>query len=219
MSPHHNPAGATVSGARTKPLTWLGWTVILGFLAYFLAVKVPRYFHFTPESYGRYFWPRISWLFPHILCGLFAVIIGPLQFWPWIRREYLQFHRIAGRIYVGTVLIGSVAAVGLASGIGAEDKAYALGLTGLALAWTLTTGMAFVAIRRKNITQHKQWMVRSYVVTFAFVTFRLGDDLIAASGIMPEHERSAMLAWGCWALPLLVAEIAIQAGDVFKPRA
>ena len=54
--------------------------------------------------------------------------------------------------------------------------------------------MAFVAIRRKNLVQHKQWMVRSYVVTFAFVSFRLASDLLEAGHILPDHERSAVLA-------------------------
>ena len=79
--------------------------------------------------------------------------------------------------------------------------------------------MAFVAIRRKNLVQHKQWMVRSYVVTFAFVSFRLASDLLEAGHILPDHERSAVLAWGCWALPLLVTEMALQSSAIFKSRA
>jgi uncharacterized membrane protein len=198
-------------------LAWLGWLVALSLLAYFIKKNVPRYFVFTPESYGAYFWPRVSWLFPHVAGGLLAVLIGPLQFWPRIRRDYLQFHRIAGRVYVVTVLVGATAGLVMASK--AEGgAAYALGLGGLAVAWLTTTAMAFVAIRRKNLVQHKQWMVRSYVVTFAFVTFRLADDAMAAGHILPDEERAKMLAWACWAVPLLIAEVALQAGSVFKTR-
>ena len=40
------------------------------------------------------------------------------------------------------------------------------------LPYTLAiSGMALIAIRRRNFIQHKEWMIRSYVVTFAFVTF------------------------------------------------
>ena len=180
--------------------------------------NVPRYFVVKPQSYGDYFWGKVNWLLPHVVCGLFAVLLGPLQFSSRIRRDYLPFHRIAGRVYVVTVLLGAIAGLGMASSVGKQSAAYALGLSGLAVAWITTTGMAFVAIRRKNIVQHKQWMVRSYVVTFAFVTFRLGSDLMQAGDVLPSHERSAMLAWGCWAIPLLFTEVILQAGAVFKPR-
>ena len=43
----------------------------------------------------------------------------------------------------------------------------------LAVVWTITTGMAFLAISRRAIVQHREWMIRSYVVTLAFVFFRI----------------------------------------------
>jgi hypothetical protein len=213
-----NTGSVGVTTRKPAILAWLGWAIALCLLAYFIERKVPRYFVFTPESYGSYFWPRVSWLFPHVAAGLLAVLIGPLQFWPKMRRDYLQVHRIAGRVYVVTVLIGGIAGLGMASKI-EGSPAYALGLAGLAVAWLTTTGMAFVAIRRKNLLQHKQWMVRSYVVTFAFVTFRLADDAMGAHHIMADGERAKLLAWACWAMPLLIAEVFIQAGAVFKTRA
>jgi len=216
-----NSSDAPVAAAPGRPrlLRWFGWAVVLGLLVYFVADNVPRYFVLTPQSYGDYFWGKVSWLLPHVVCGLVAIVIGPLQFSARIRRDYLPFHRIAGRVYVVTVLCGAIAGLGMASSVGKDSAAYALGLTGLALAWITTTGMAFVAIRRKNIIQHKQWMVRSYVVTFAFVIFRLGSDLLRAGNVLPSHERSAMLAWACWAVPLLVAEVVMQSAAVLKPRA
>jgi uncharacterized membrane protein len=204
--------------ARANLLAWLVWFVILSALAYFVIRNVPRYFVFTPKSYGEYFWSKASWLFPHVVCGVLAAVLGPLQFWPRLRRDYLPFHRVAGRVYVVAVLVGAVASVGMASKIGADDAAYAWGLIGLAGAWVVTTGLAFVAIRRKHIVLHKQWMIRSYVVTFAFVSFRLTEDLMRAGNILTNHERGAVLAWGCWAVPLLVTEVILQAGAIFKAR-
>ena len=218
MSSTSTPS-ARESSDKTRPLVLIGWFAVLAFLAYFVIKNVPRYFIFTPQSYGAYYWAKASWLFPHVVSGVLAAVLGPLQFWPRLRRDYLPFHRIAGRVYGVTVLIGAVASMGMASKVGADEAAYALGLTGLALAWLTTTGMAIAAVRRKNLIQHKQWMIRSYVVTFAFVTFRLADDIMNAGHILSEHERSALLAWACWAVPLLVTEVALQAGAIFKSRA
>lgn len=203
---------------KVRPFVRFAWVIIVGLLVYFVFKTVPRYFVFTPESYGDYFWPRVSWLFPHVCCGILAAVLGPLQFWPRIRRDYLPLHRIAGRLYVAGVLVGSIAALGMAMKIDSENAAYALGLMGLALAWVVTTAMAFVAIRRKNFVQHKQWMIRSYMVTFAFVIFRLTQNILTARHVLPPHELEAMLAWSCWSVPLLFTEVALQAGTVFKAR-
>jgi uncharacterized membrane protein len=212
--PPETPA-TTAAGSRSKPLVWLGWVVLLTGLAYFVSQKVPRYFVVTPESYGNA-WPQVSWLLPHIVAGVLAAVLGPLQFWPKIRRDYLPFHRIAGRVYVVAVLGGSVASLGLSLRMSTANAAYAGGLIGLAVAWLLTTTLAFVAIRRKNLTQHKQWMIRSYVVTFAFVTFRLLDDTLSHRGLVPEHEFYSILAWGCWAVPLLFTEAILQSAEIFR---
>ena len=42
----------------------------------------------------------------------------------------------------------------------------------------ITTGMALYSIRTQRVEQHREWMLRSYVVTFAFVTYRLGENLV-----------------------------------------
>ena len=214
-----SPVAAYPAEVAKKPnlLPRLGWAAVLTLILYFVWKYALHYFVFTPKSYGTYFWPRISWVVPHVASGLIAILIGPLQFWPRLRRDYLPFHRIAGRVYVTAVLIGSIAALGLASRID-SGPAYALGLVGLAFAWLVTTGMAFIAIRRKNLEQHRQWMVRSYVVTFAFVTFRLCDDALHRAQILSDDERSKVLAWACWAVPLLVTELILQSRAVFKTR-
>ena len=95
----------------------------------------------------------------------------------------------------------------------------ALGFFSLAVVWLLTSGMAFAAIRRRNIVQHKQWMIRSYVVTFAFVTFRLGNNLMMYFGVGAQGGRGATLAWACWAIPLLVTELVLQGRQVFATSA
>src|ERR1017187_9246684 len=52
---------------------------------------------------------------------------------------------------------------------------YSAGLFMLCVAWGLTTSMALYAIRTRRIEQHREWMLRSYTVTFAFVTYRLAS--------------------------------------------
>lgn len=193
----------------------MGWALVIGGILYFIGANVLHYFVFTETSYGKYFWQRTHWLLPHIAGGLFAILIGPMQFWPGMRARHLGLHRVAGWVYVCAVLLGACAGLGLATTI-PSPPAYAVGLAGLSIAWLTTTTMAFVAIRRRHIDQHRQWMIRSYVVTCAFVTFRLFDDALGSAKIMGDDDRASVLAWGCWAVPLLVAEVVMQARAVFS---
>jgi hypothetical protein len=52
-------------------------------------------------------------------------------------------------------------------------------------------------------------MMRSYAVTFAFVTFRFGVDALISQGLQP-GDAQAIMAWACWSLPLLLLEPLLQ---------
>jgi hypothetical protein len=85
--------------------------------------------------------------------------------------------------------------------------AFATGIAGLASAWLVTTSMAYYSIRKGLVALHKEWMIRAYVVTFAFVTFRILSDYGPTSRLMPESDRSITIAWACWVVPLAVTEM------------
>ena len=104
MESHAASAPSILSPPRALRRTMVG--IGLALVVYFVAIYVPQYFVFTEESYTGYFWPRVSWLFPHVLAGVVAITIGPLQLWARIRNGYRKFHRIAGRTYVGMVVLG-----------------------------------------------------------------------------------------------------------------
>jgi hypothetical protein len=53
-------------------------------------------------------------------------------------------------------------------------------------------------------------MIRSYVVTLAFVFFRLFDEVAAWLGVGGPVERLEAAAWLGWAGPLLIAEPILQ---------
>lgn len=184
--------------------------------AFFVATRVPRYFDFTPQSYGPYFWPRASWILVHVLGGLVAAVIGPMQFWQRIRQRHVRIHRVAGRVYLG-IAVGGTAGLLLAV-TSKVTLTYAAGLAGLAIAWLTTAGLAFAAVRNGSIDQHRQWMIRSYVVTLAFVSFRLAEDLLGYLGIGTQVDRLTVMSWACWTVPLFATEVAFHTKAIFRPR-
>jgi hypothetical protein len=128
-------------------------------------------------------------LIPHTLCGVFALLAGPLQFSSRFRQRYLKFHRVLGRIYVVSVFVGSFTGIALAAG-----RPGLPGTSMQAAAWVVCTTAAFLTARNRQIVQHRQWMARSYAVTFTFVSSRvlnlwprywshLGDSLSAVGVI------------------------------------
>ena len=107
-------------------------------------------------------------LIPHTLCGTFALLAGPLQFSSRFRQRHLKLHRIVGRIYFFSVIIGAFTGIALATG--------RPGLPGTAMqgaTWIVCTTVAVIAARNRQIAVHRQWMARSYAVTFTFVSSRV----------------------------------------------
>ena len=128
-------------------------------------------------------------LIPHTLSGVIALAGGPLQFSSRLRQRYLEFHRVLGRIYVLCVFVGALTGIALAWG-----RPGLPGTSMQAVAWIVCTTAAFITARNRQIVQHRQWMARSYAVTFTFVSSRvlnlwprywshLGDTLSAVGVI------------------------------------
>jgi hypothetical protein len=199
-------------------LVVLSWAALVTIAGYFILTDVPRYFVWSEASYRAYFWPRAAFLFPHVLGGLVALVIGPFQFWARIRNGYPKIHRIGGRIYLISVLVGALFGMAMAL-ISSRGLTFGSGLFALAVAWLLTSGMAFISIHKRNFVQHKQWMVRSYVVTFAFVTSRVLINLLGYYGIGQRTDRLSLVSWAGWAVPLLVTELVLQSKQVFTAGA
>lgn len=166
------------------------------------------YFQFTQEALGRY-WDFKWALIGHVSSGLLALIIGPFQFWKTFRNKYLTFHRWLGRIYLIAILIGTICSTILAWTTGIKvNFSWAFSLQGLAFAWIITSAMAYISIRRKQLAQHKEWMIRSYVVTFAFVMFRWIESLSITINLMDSfEERGPTVIWLSWTIPLLITEV------------
>jgi uncharacterized membrane protein len=128
-------------------------------------------------------------LIPHALAGTLALLIGPVQFSSRFRERYLNVHRALGRIYAGAVCVGSFTGVALAAG-----RPGLPGTSMQAAAWLICTGAAVVAARNRQIAVHRQWMARSYAVTFTFVSSRVLNlwpaywshlgDVLAAVGVI-----------------------------------
>jgi hypothetical protein len=182
----------------------------------FIGVAAIPYFLRMDEVQFRQYWPMRGWLLTHITMGMVAILTGPVQLWLGISDRYPALHKNLGFVYMAAVTLGAVAGYYLAFNT-SGGVVFGSGLAALATAWLTTTGMAFLAIKRHLYEQHKEWMIRSYVVTFAFVIFRAFDTMIAAR--MPLLDHIGISAWFCWSVPLLLNEAVLQGRKILRVRA
>lgn len=126
-----------------KVSTFIAFALIMLMGWYFIIKYIPRYFIFTEGSYTTYFWPKRNWLFMHIICGMLATVIGPFQFMPGIRNNYIKVHRIMGRVYLLSVCFGSIGAFYLAF-TAVLNLAYNVAVVCFAFVWFSTALMAYI---------------------------------------------------------------------------
>jgi hypothetical protein len=80
----------------------------------------------------------------------------------------------------------------------------------LGIVWLGSSAMAYFAIRNGNKVMHREWMVKSYVLTLSFVFFRLVEDLLIRAGISNFAERKVLMSWASWAIPFFITEVVLQ---------
>jgi len=190
--------------SRSGVVLALSLLAVLGIAGKFLVHYAFPYFAFDP-AYFDYYWPHRFRLITHISGGILALTCGPFQFWSGLRQKALGIHRWTGRLYLLGVLVG-------ASGAGmmayfTQPRNFGVSLGFMALAQVLCTAVAYLAILRGLVPLHKEWMVRSYLVTFGFVTFRLISDYPPGVHWGTFEDRAATVTWACWVVPLLGYEI------------
>lgn len=200
-----DPPGTAKSHRRLFVVLCL---VALASLAFIASAALP-YYRLDPGKFMMY-WPRRWWLLTHITGGIVALMSGPVQLWLGLTERRPALHRKLGVVYMAAIVVSSTAAYYLAFHTDIS-VVFGAGLASLATAWLITIGLAYVAVRRFLIEQHKEWMIRSYVITTAFVMFRVivAGVAIVRGGDVPVSALE-IASWICWALPLVIAEAWIQ---------
>ena len=141
----------------------------------------PLFFHPTPGDpfhakiiVDRYF------LIPHAIAGVLATALGPFQFSTRFRQRHLALHRLMGKVYIISVFVAAPMVFILSRGF-----TFSLAFMGevQAALWLLCTLAAFLTARNRQITVHRQWMIRSYAFTLNFIFSRFLNFIPAYNNI------------------------------------
>jgi uncharacterized membrane protein len=200
------------SSSRLKRWSATSIAAVVAILAVAIAAYASTYLIFHervfPPLLKDSFQARPWGIYPHVLFGAIALVVGPIQFRRGILARHRRVHRVFGTIYVLASLMTGVAGLYMAFFAfgGVVTQA---GFGALALALLTTTSLAYVNIRRRDIAAHREWMLRSYALIFAAVTLRLELPFLQVwlHGFAPAY---AVVAWLSWVPNILWAEMHVR---------
>ena len=121
------------------------------------------------RNYVAHPWPA----YLHIVPGLVYLLGAPFQLSARFRSPHLTLHRRMGRVLIALGAFSVVMAlfIGISHPFGGWSEAAATVVFGL---WFLSClGLAFAAVRRRDIAEHRRWMIRAFAVATGIATIRL----------------------------------------------
>lgn len=136
----------------------------------------------------------------HIFLGVFCMLFGGLQFWPWLRKKNMRVHRAIGGLYVITAPISVL--LSLAYLVVTPPHRLYVHLTGYVALWILgvlaiaSIGMAMWAIRQRRIHEHMAWMAVSFGCLLLAPMLRLNWVFMAWAFPHIDQETLSMVSLG-----------------------
>ena len=149
----------------------------------------------------------------HILCGAVFLLFAPLQFSSRMRARNVRLHRWSGRILLPLAVTSVVTSLyfGMVIPFGGLLEAVAIGLFGGL--FIVSASLAFAAIRRHDVTRHREWMIRTFAIALAISTVRLVgapvDLILTPAGVRPPMVFVVAM-WTGWVITVALAEFWIR---------
>ena len=147
--------------------------------------------------------------FIHVFSSIFVLLAGFTQFSKKIRKQNHWLHKWSGWLYA-TIAILLAAPSGFIIGIytnGGLSSQFAFCL--LALLWSMFTVIAIFKAVKKEMTAHRNWMIRSFALALSAITLRAWKYVIVALFHPRPMDVYIIVAWLGWVLNLIIAELII----------
>jgi Predicted membrane protein (DUF2306) len=166
------------------------------------------FLRFKQEYLGNTVWKTAFYI--HVFSSIFALLAGFTQFSDYLLKNYRKLHRFVGRTYAWDVLLinfpaGMIMAV-YANGHMPTKIAFVV----LDSLWFWFTYKAVIAAKQKRFTEHKEYMIRSYALTFSAITLRTWKLILSNSFQFDPITLYMIDAWMGFVPNLLFAEWLIR---------
>ncbi len=146
----------------------------------------------------------------HITTSLFVLAAGLTQFNNQWLKNRVNLHRNIGKLYVFFVLFlscpsGFIMALYANGGVPAK-----VSFVFTSLLWWIFTFFAYTSIRKKDVVQHRQMMIRSYALTLSAISLRIYTYIFPMISDLYGKDLYILVAWLSWVPNLIVAEMLIK---------
>jgi uncharacterized membrane protein len=146
----------------------------------------------------------------HIVPGFLFMTLGPLQFMPSIRKRWLSFHRWCGRVYLVASLVGVLSALVFVPRLPVFGSfTVKVAVLFAATLFLISLGKGYLHIRRFEIAQHREWMIRGFAIGLGISTFRVLLPVLMVFGAS-FTEAWDTVVWLGFAINLVLAEMWIN---------
>ena len=147
----------------------------------------------------------------HIVPGVLFLTFAPLQFVARIRRRRISIHRGSGRILATFAAISAVLALVVNfvfPAFGGISTQSAVVFLSVLLLFSLS--MAIRHILRKEVRQHREWMIRTFALAMSVATQRVILILLRSLMGLSLEEVFGAAFWLAIGVNLVVAEVWIN---------
>jgi uncharacterized membrane protein len=193
----------------TKPLVVLAalffGTLLTIILALVQVVQIPL--GTLPED-SQHLTAAPVWHFMHVLGGGAFGILGPIQFSRVLMHKYGLLHRLMGRVFVAAGAMISLSSLGLLWHFpGTYSAAISGGRLLFGVALGLALAIAMQAIRKRDITRHRNWMIRAYAIGIgATAVSMVFFPIYVITGKPPTGLAADIAFLGAWTACIVFAE-------------
>ena len=202
--------------AVARPL-WIALVVLLLVVVVFFALRLvtdlPNILSGTvpDEESFEYRYATYPWLaYLHVVPGVIYLSLAPIQLWRGFRNRHLAWHRRIGRVALVAGLVSGVFAIafGFFLSWGGTLQAAASVVFGVWFLFALVS--AYRAIRRRDVTTHRRWMIRAFAVGLAVGTIRIWIGLFEAFGVFEIRQAFGVAFWISFLLHAAAAELYLR---------
>lgn len=145
-------------------------------------------------------------LFAHIIASPIAFLTGMIQF---------ILPKRGSHKYIGYIYISSIVFFGAPSGLGMSffaigGLASAINFALMAVFWTYFSVQALLLIRAGNIQQHREFMIRSFILTNSAILIRLFSFINNYYEIADPMTGYIIISWISWLPWLIIYELQLR---------
>ena len=161
---------------------------------------------------------HVPTIIAHAAGGTFMIWAGAAALFIGWTGRLRRFHKWFGYAYLGGGSVGAAFALWLSLHLAHPPLSLGVATGTLAAFWLAFAGMALRAALNRRFDTHREWVVRSYVLTWTFVGCRIAQLVPVFAGLKDEGATAGV--WLYWVAPILICEMVLQwrrGGPVSRP--